>query len=230
MTFKKKYYKFKSCNQFEFILDIIINKRLFCSDLHSFNDPFESNLGLIFSESKGGISNLLQVYKSKEKIEKLKQKFLENRVLSFTTNIDSHLMWCHYANAFTGIAIEFELLKESDIPEKVSYGQFVASMNESEVNPCWTEEEFESFRIRKTLLNKQYHWEYEDEYRIITKDKFIPIKVTKVIMGFKINDNYKKNLELLCSPEALNIPLCITGIGDEGVDPDCYSPTNWYKK
>jgi hypothetical protein len=225
----QKYYKFKSCDQFQFVLDILIHNQFFCSDLNSFNDPLESNLGYVTSEREGKINKLFEVYKNEIKSNQFREEFFKNRVLCFTTNIDSHLMWCHYANAFTGVAIEFELLRNSGKAEKVSYGQFLPFINESEINESWTEEEVDNFRIRKTLLNKQLHWKYEDEYRIITKENFVPVKVTKVIMGYKIDENFKKILELLCSDTALSIPLCIVGIGDEGIDADFYEVTGWYK-
>ena len=107
-------YKFKSLNPINFVLDIIFNKRLYCSDWKSLNDPME---GLFrYRPNNPNNEDPEQNNRRLESIESVKNI---NKICALSKEATSPLLWAHYADSFKGIAIEVQVF-ESDI-EHVTY-------------------------------------------------------------------------------------------------------------
>src|SRR3712207_4421718 len=94
-------YKFRTPAQLSFALDILYERRLYCADWRTLNDPME---GAFYFEA------------SKAKAEEVKRRVEEviiakrpKRVAALSGTLDSHLLWAHYAAGFTGLALELDL-------------------------------------------------------------------------------------------------------------------------
>ena len=201
-------YKFRSSTQIPLALDIIFERRLYCAEWQNLNDIVE---GTIVTSSP------------RDRVEDFRshaaavQKYMQDlRVCSLSMTFDSHLLWAHYASAWDGLALEIEIPDSSQEVHKVEYGGFMCV-----VDPDTHAVAEDAIRV---LSNKHFEWAYEQEVRIITRSKFFTFAspVRRVIVGSRMNPAMLEALQIIC--EKKNIPLRITGIGDEGIDADAVRP------
>lgn len=161
---KKTFYKYKSIENFEFLLDIVLKERLYASHFSDLNDPMEGVVETEKSVSKN--------------LEKEWEKIINDiRICCFTPDPDNTLMWAHYANGGRGCIIEFELTDEN-VPYKISYTQ----------KPKIKESDLTQEKAIQVLQHKDKNWKYEREFRCLTQDKFIPIIVKRLILGSRVSD------------------------------------------
>lgn len=94
-------------------------------------------------------------------------------------------MWSHYARNFNGVCIE---IKADNLMQKVK-----------QVNYCGIENEDTDLSLEENVVNalsrKHPGWSYENEWRIIDKDKqYLNLEkgeITKVIIGYKVSANVR---------------------------------------
>lgn len=167
------FYKYKSLNNFEFILDLILKERLYAARYDELNDPME---GVIKVDDT--------IHKDKETIW---QSILNNlRIVCFTKDPENLLMWSHYADGTKGCTIEFELLEDQKV-HKIEYKE----------KPLIGIDKMNISGAREVLTYKQKPWKYEVEYRcILDESRFLPIKIKSVTFGARAN---KESVKLLMS-------------------------------
>lgn len=201
-------YKFRSSSQIEFALDILLNRRLYCSDWRRLNDPME---GVFAYSSHGDEPYVQSLVKG---IGDAKSRY---KVCSFSAHFQSHLLWSHYAGGFDGLAIEIELPDDDPMVRKIEYRGVFAFLDMDSV----TDEEEAAQRI---LFSKYQEWSYEEEIRILSTTDWYELKhpIRRVIAGQRMNQALFKTLALICDRE--NIQFCKVGIGDEGIDADRVAP------
>jgi len=109
-------------------------------------------------------------------------KILSNvGVFCVSTKGDDILMWSHYADAHTGICLEFDgfgpLMAHA---HKVFY-----SASRTPVNPY----EDDGLAVDKAMLTKSLHWAYEEEWRLIDHERgpgkiqYRPENLTGIVLG-----------------------------------------------
>ncbi|MGN5087545.1 DUF2971 domain-containing protein [Aeromonas hydrophila] len=193
----------------DFVFDIIFNKRLYCAEWHTLNDPVEG----VFVYSHSGSDQEAAAIFMKE-IEQSKKPL---RVCSLSKTFDNHLLWAHYASGFSGVAIEFEIDETEDEVIDINYRGVFAAVNESNsADPS---------SVAKAVLSSKYDaWSYEQEIRILTTDYFYKLKnpISRIIAGHRMAQPLFDALRIVC--EKLDIEVARTGIGDEGIDADYVSP------
>ena len=188
---KKTYYKYKSFDNLEFLLDILLLERLYASHFRELNDPMEGIIRL-----RGDITSDI--------IQKWEHNLEENRICCFTTDAENKLMWAHYADGGRGCVIEFELPNEYKAQE-INYSQ-KPRLNKAVLNETTAKE---------ILFYKDRCWKYENEYRCISRERYIPIKVKKIIFGPRVSNDRMQLLTgiLSCCKPDLQIEI-IKGNGD----------------
>ncbi|TGK82694.1 DUF2971 domain-containing protein [Leptospira montravelensis] len=208
---KVKAFKFKSSLQFDHILDIIINKRLYCSDWLKLNDPMEGQFAYSYNNEVKKVSEIINGIVDKKK---------QYKVCSLSSIYNSHLLWAHYANGFDGVAIEVEL-NENKYIQRVNYGGVFAGIN--------LNNNMETDEIARTILFSKYiEWNYEKEIRILChQEYYYDLKIKRVIAGTRINKILCDTLNFIC--HNLGIPFSKIGIGDEGMDIDFVNPIKNFK-
>ncbi|EGR0111384.1 DUF2971 domain-containing protein [Vibrio vulnificus] len=159
---KKTFYKYKSLDNFEFLLDILLRERLYASRFCDLNDPME------------GVIEVEQTV-PRELEGKWEAILNELRICCFTPDNENTLMWAHYADGGRGCMIEFELHDDYK-PLEVSYAK----------KPIICKSELTTEKAIKILQYKDKSWKYEREYRCITSSMFVPITVKKVILGPRV--------------------------------------------
>jgi hypothetical protein len=201
-------YKFRSSAQIAFAFDIIINKRLYCSDWRDLNDPLEGDFG--YSAASGNYSAVQQWLKG---IRETKRRY---KICSLSETFDNHLLWAHYAGGFDGVAIEVELPDDPNI-SRVRLRDVFAFVDMDQYN---NEEE----AAREILFSKYREWAYEKEVRILHDSQYYPLisPVKRVIAGHRMSKALFDVLNIVCNK--LQITLNRVGIGDTGIDADYVAP------
>ena len=158
------FYKYRTLDNFQFLLDIIVNNRLYAAKFDDLNDPMEG------------------AYTTKDIVDdafhdELKEHIGKIKICSLSENSDSPLMWAHYANGNRGCVIGLELPVNAK-PQAVKYD------GPSQINLYreMTPEE----RARKVLTYKSDFWENEQEIRTFVEDGlYQKVKVREITFGEK---------------------------------------------
>lgn len=155
------FYKFRNFSNYKFLLDIIVNQRLYASSFRSLNDNLE---GQFTSNTFGDTKKVRLNPKREEHLS----------ICSFSENYRSHLLWSHYADGHRGMAFGFTIDNSKYDIQKVNYN----GLSHFDDLPITLDEK------KQVFLNKIKDWEYEEEYRVISeKQCFIDIKIEKIIFG-----------------------------------------------
>lgn len=183
-----KLYKFKSLNNIEQVLDIIINKRLYCSLVSDLNDVREASMEMNASLQTG----IYKLYNYN-----FAQEIQTTRVLSLTSRYKNHLMWAHYADGYKGVVIGLRV-KRSDFSPVIykkkcpDYDKLIMKGN--------------LFGLKEIILFRKYKcWKKEKEYRHIQTDEHYRICIEEVILGSRVNEELKEVLVLLCKKYGNNV-------------------------
>lgn len=183
-----KLFKFKKNdnNDLPYILDIIVNKRIFLSTSDSMNDPDEGRWkreGEGEDEYQWGDlpGNYFELKK------RLHDRVDKQRFTCFVENINNPLMWAHYAGGFRGVAFEFEIDENVHDLRKIKY-EGIPVVSQLQIEKVLSDKS--SPQDIGILKQKARCWIYEDEWRLYGKsdDKYVnKIQLKSVILGFKDN-------------------------------------------
>ena len=178
-------YKFKSLENIEFALDIILHEQLYCADYDKLNDPFE---GLFFTIIRSGGFSSAFGNGFDHQVKECKAILAQLKICSLSNSLNDVRMWSFYADDHKGIAIEINFDGfENDI-NKVDYLENLPEYNLT--NP-------DHYEI---LTKKTRHWFYESEYRIIRKEEYYPVngRIKAIYLGQRISNIHleilKKNI------------------------------------
>ena len=115
-----KLYKFRSLrSNFEFVLDILLNERLYCANYRNLNDPLEG----MFSATQPGRAPVgLRFTEIPHFVEDLPRRSEETRVCSLSRPLTEMLLWSHYGDEHRGVAIEIDFTGANEpLPRPVTY-------------------------------------------------------------------------------------------------------------
>ncbi|MCL1121723.1 DUF2971 domain-containing protein [Shewanella seohaensis] len=155
------FYKYKSLDNFEFLLDLILKERLYAALHHELNDPMEGVVKI-----NGTIP--------KDKEQEWDELIKTFRLVCFSRDKDHPLMWSHYADGARGCVIEFQLMDDQQV-HNVTYLK----------KPMLTERHMTRGKAEEILVYKEKHWKYESESRCLLGENntFLPIYIKSVTFG-----------------------------------------------
>lgn len=169
-------YKYRSLENLERFLDIIIDKKLYGALYNEMNDPMEGYFQYDPKVDKRIASYILNG-KGKRYICSLSRK----------PNIG--LMWTHYADENQGCCLEVEVTSKSWERLDIDY---------SEQIPILTD----NMTVQDVLKVKAKMWEYEQEVRYLSKQYSpkanrpkLSVRINKVIFGYKVKNNQYNHLK-----------------------------------
>ena len=168
------FYKYRSLSQDGFFrcMDIIVKKRLYASRYPDLNDPMEG----FYLYPEGKLSEEMQ-YTLQEKKNAI-------RIVALSNRNDSTLMWSHYADGHKGVAIGVEIDKKRLDVRQVTYGNHLTI----------TEDNINTDTCKNILCRKLSPWSYEEEIRVLTNKKFVPVRVREIVYGIKIDQSTRSIL------------------------------------
>jgi len=180
-------------------LSILINKKAWFSPAQQFADPFEFHFALEETNVNGIPINM-------ESLDKARQDSKKLGVFCLTETKDNILMWSHYADGHRGFCIEFErsemngLGGESCVPVIYPEDDAVPIFK----SQALTEPKaFALFATTKARL-----WEYEREWRMISKEPGgglypIPGSISAIIFGFRMPPQNRTTIRNVLGKEML---------------------------
>ena len=177
-------YKYRSLQNFGRFVDILINQRLYCSVFTELNDPMEGFFWHSRSLSKKRLNEIM------------KEKF-SYRICSLSQSWQDIGLWTFYADEGRGCCIGVEPTDDTWEKKVLQYNNNL--QNYDELNRLYGEVE----AINIILNTKLSRWSNESEIRLIkqTKEKFIPIRIKEIILGYKIKkddeNKVRKMIEML---------------------------------
>lgn len=183
----KTLYKYKSTEHIE---DIIVNRRLFCSQFDNLNDPME--WAFISDCEKQRISELIK--------DTDKDKW---RICCLSKLEQNGLMWSIYGDEHRGVCIEVEVdeteyskLEHQDVHATKYYDDIEYIDSPVTINI--------KDDIKRVLWAKSIQWEHEKEVRFVHKlcgnetSAYLPIKIKHIFLGKRMKAEDKLYIERLC--------------------------------
>ena len=161
------------------IVDIVKNRRLFCSDWRNQNDILEGTY--LYNVHEEWLH--AHIDENGNWLQSQKEMY---RICSLSKRINNSLMWAHYASSHTGVAIELKLRQDSLFP--VTYNPKLPRVNLEFLDADGDRSEI----VKKLLLNKTACWKYESEVRLLVEGRnFYELdgceSVVKVYCGARMN-------------------------------------------
>ncbi|MCD6633040.1 MULTISPECIES: DUF2971 domain-containing protein [Lactococcus] len=193
------YYKFRSAKQDKHLEDIFKKQRLFAATRNKLNDPMEGIYKLVESDKPSNTSSVSNINERKDIIDFVKAiKNVKNqyRICAFSRNKNTLLLWSHYADSCSGIAIGFKL--EEVAEENQQFGTDVDYIdNIMRMNLEIKKNQGPEILAKDILSKKLKDWEYEDEARVLTKKNYVPIEIKSVVLGPNISRESTKYIRKL---------------------------------
>ena len=186
-----KLYKYKSLQPFEYVADIIHNKRFHAARSWELNDPMEGlykydRRPTLLEDECGTEAEFLKYIAKDTK---------EWRICAFSVDSGSPLLWAHYADRCQGICVELEVTKRQ------THGCYFKCHSRGLIF-CTVQYVPRIVRVHKEpagsalfpmgpriLTHKMKEWAPEQEIRVLTKREYIPLgnsmKITKILLGLR---------------------------------------------
>ncbi len=163
-------YKYRTLDNFQNVVDILINNRLYAAKYKDLNDPMEGQ----YYYRNGRLYNDIR--------DKLLEEKEELRICSLSKSKDNLLMWSHYAKGDRGVAIGLKINDNDYKVKPIKYNGF----------PCIYNQNYNNLSAINILSHKLEVWDYEEEVRVfVNNQQFINISIIEVIMGSRMDDSDK---------------------------------------
>lgn len=165
-------FKYMSLARMERVLDVLLNERLYCANYSDLNDPFEGQFLEEIPIDPNGPFRVLGWLNGGKFIERRNVGSLPSsasglpRICSLSFSRRDVRLWSYYADSHRGIAIEIDFSGAESSVHKVTYKPKIDrySIDSSIDRPV----------VEKILTEKTEHWQFEEEYRILSdKDYFL---------------------------------------------------------
>lgn len=202
--FQSLEFYFSSAKNFNDPFDCALDeeKQYSSSDFNSWIDSFQNGL------TKAEKQNLKSMYTQNgqafnDQIKKIKTKAVNAYgVLALSKTNENILLWSHYAENHTGVAIKLNIAKDPEffaIPKNIVYTKQYTPLN-------YLRDSKKS--IIDTLSTKSIDWSYEDEIRVykdnIGVHKINPVAITDVFFGMKTPAQDIEKIKKTCSVNGLS--------------------------
>ncbi len=173
---KEILYKYRSLANFEWFLDILLNKRLYGAVYNTLNDPMEG----FFKGDKLTDAEWRQIGKERKSL----------RICSLAGNHISNLMWAHYADEHRGCCIAVE------VPERCKWERW--SVNYVLQPLVISTGAPTADAIKSICSTKSDFWKYEQEVRFVKRvgnsrqSPFMPVRILAVYLGVRVSDERER--------------------------------------
>ena len=196
-----RYISWYNDEMFQNVFDNLRNEEIILKSPFSFNDPIDPPTKLLDKD---------------DILYKITDNF---RMACLTTEPYNILMWAHYANKHTGICIEYDISKLSDIEgdyilRKVEYNTNLTFDYNNELDNLFNMKNDLQYYSTDSkypidiFFMKHKTWQYENEYRLIThkvNNEKIKLPIKHIYLGKNIKKWYQVAIEEIANKK--NIPL-----------------------
>jgi hypothetical protein len=184
------FYKYRAVEPWDYLLDILLYKRLYAASFQTLNDPMEGMF--TYSQDQAAPSFIEQMVHHKTKFG----------ICSLSKTHKSTVMWSYYAAAHKGLVLGLKVDKAAESVEAiedVTYAEdnvfrgFLGSDPRTEA--------------RKILCKKLTAWTHEQEVRVFSSGQFIPISLDSVYLGVMMSATHKALLRSLITQLDLEVTI-----------------------
>ncbi|MEA3394859.1 MAG: DUF2971 domain-containing protein [Pseudomonadota bacterium] len=137
----------------QFAISNLALRRLKIARISDLNDPFELLAMIVRNEEDLRVFSML-----KDRLSK------DNGLLCFSRSWENPVLWGHYADRHTGIALGFDVDDAQIQPVNYAKEPFAVTRDPITDLPSPTENEMST-----VLCTKFYDWKYEDEVRVFVQ-------------------------------------------------------------
>ncbi len=196
-------FKFRSLRTFSFVADILVSQRLYCCKSEVLNDVREAD----YREGywQGGREWDLFVQEVHAELSTL-------RICSLTATINNHLLWAHYADGYTGVAIEVDVNEQSITP--VRYDDEPAAL--VTFWQCRGTRKRRAIAAARAILSRKYHeWKHEEELRLFSKSDYALLSDAprRVIVGCRTQPSMVQELLVLFQERDIRLERMVVAVG-----------------
>lgn len=203
-------YKYRPFERLDYVADILVNQRLYCSPFRSLNDPYEGSAILSHTlkcyedEARTvpvtgmGKPSTIKTSISGGVIIPGAEDLNEWRVCSLSETVGEVRLWSFYGGAHMGLAVAINFEVDSSVSEDEEQGIFkvktypdLCELNIHEKSPD------AKMSAREILTSKTDLWSYEREYRILSKASHYSVKgkIRAVVLGPRFDRENRSIIE-----------------------------------
>ncbi len=167
------YYKYRSTENLQFALDVLVQRRLYASEFTKLNDPMEG----MFTYDRS-LPNWIS--------DAIYDRKLSVRILSLCESPSNLLMWSYYSAGHKGFVVGGEIEEPGIAAISVKY---VSNFNLESIERSDLAEEI--------LSKKHVAWSHEREHRVFvpsSREPFVTFRFKELIFGI---ETPKPMMELL---------------------------------
>lgn len=215
-----KLYKYGSNNNLQYLREVLLDNKIYCSSPFDFNDPFDCRPKLIVGKTQKELRDAKKVIEgilrkrtnldrnsrrteARRLIKKIQKfdnltdayKSLLSRagVYCLSEKKDNLLMWAHYGNGHKGYCLEFSTEPEGSL---FSNAKEVKYKQDYPVVKMFTADKIEWGE--ESFFIKSIDWKYEEEWRFTSKKTghldFPPETLIGIIFGCIIPDKDRQQI------------------------------------
>ena len=192
------FFKYRSIASYELIyrvLETVTERKLFFPTRKQINDPFENLVVPLHVSGYAGSGIFLAADEELPFLEDERNKY---RILSLSSTCFSPLMWAHYADECKGLCLCFCTNKSFKTAKAVEYINTSAYKDDYNIIK---DSELEK-HIRESFFIKHADWQYEKEWRIVSKIdncffEYDNDELVAIIYGSNIENSKKALLKKL---------------------------------
>jgi len=172
-------FKYRSLENWRFLLDILINNRLYAAPFRDLNDPMEGRYYYFGDEMTLAFKRLIRARKD------------DWRICSLTKDPTNTLMWSYYSGGHTGVALGLTVPKSSSYQVRdVFYDSQIGIDSSSRRRPA--------HEVALDILSqKQLSWAHEKEVRVFAPRPYVPIRLREIKLGCKVSASDRELLDTL---------------------------------
>jgi len=167
-------YKYTSIQNFKRFIEVITDRKLYAALYTELNDPME------------GAYVYPQTNISDSFFSMLKSQKQQTRICSLSREESNQLMWAHYADGHRGVVLGVEIDRHKyDVVPVIYTGSPISVID-------WQTGRPNGNKAKDILSRKLNIWEYEKEERVLTNNKYVTVKIEKVILGSRMQKHDKQ--------------------------------------
>jgi hypothetical protein len=192
-------YKYRSLENWKFLVDILVNKRLYAASFHMLNDPMEGRY--LYSADE-----VTKAFRSS--IQRQKKAL---RICSLTEDPLNTLMWSYYAGGHSGVVLGFDEPIANppfcDV-KKVTYDNYLS------VGPDHMNRDARDVAL-EILSQKQLNWVHEKEVRVFCENPYVTLELKEVRLGCRVTSEDEHLLRILVDKTTT---ATVSRVRDEDLD------------
>ena len=178
-------YKYRSLGNWQFVIDILLNERVYAAPFPMLNDPMEGRL--IYFQDDIAAHYRRATRRTKNTL----------RICSLSATKLNTLLWSYYAEGHAGVAFGLRVRPgQRGVvagPTLVRYDSRIVISKES----ARTLKPQELARL--ILEQKQEAWQHEQEHRVFSTSAFVEVEIRELVLGCNVSEQDELILRKLVS-------------------------------